>query len=308
MAATQLSFAERLTTIVADEPVTLPKEAERVYIPPIKCQGIKSKLVPFLLSSIKWDGAGRWVEPFIGSGVVLFNVAPQRAYVADTNEHIIRLYHDIASGALTPARVKTFLEYEGALLQAGGAEHFYAVRERFNAHHASLDFLFLNRSCFNGVMRFNSKGKFNVPFCRKPDRFAQAYVTKITNQVANIARLMAGRDWQFEVADWRTTLDGVGADDFVYADPPYYGRHTEYFTAWGENDAHELLTRLRALPAGFALSTWKQNKYRSNPHLEGDMAGLTIKTKTHFYHVGATEELRNEMEEALVIRDGFVAE
>lgn len=308
MAATQLSFADHLTPMAADEPVTLPKMIERVYIPPIKCQGIKSKLVPFILSSLKWDGAGRWVEPFIGSGVVLFNVAPVRAYVTDTNEHIIRLYRDIASGVLTPRTVRTFLEREGARLSEEGEQHFYTVRERFNAQPSSLDFLFLNRSCFNGVMRFNRKGKFNVPFCRKPERFAQAYVTKIANQVGNIGRLMRGRDWTFDVADWRATLDTVQTGDFVYADPPYYGRHTDYFTAWGEDDAHALLMRLRDSPAGFALSTWKQNKYRSNPHLEGDMTGLTIKTKSHFYHVGATEALRNEMEEALVIRNNFVAE
>lgn len=308
MAATQLSFEGHLATVAADGAVTLPKEVERIYVPPIKCQGIKTKLVPFILSSVRWNGTGRWIEPFIGSGVVLFNVAPPRAYITDTNEHIIRLYRDIASGALTPTMVRTFLRREGARLAQGGEMHYYDVRERFNAQPSSLDFLFLNRACFNGLIRFNRKGKFNVPFCRKPDRFAQAYVTKITNQVGNIARLMQGRDWTFEVADWQSTLDIVRANDFVYADPPYYGRHTDYYNAWSEDEAETLFQRLRDLPAGFALSTWKQNRYRSNPQLAEDMAGLTIKTKSHFYHVGATEELRNEMEEALVIRNGFVAD
>lgn len=295
-------------TIAASETVTLPKRIERVSVPPIKCQGIKTKLVPFILSSIKWDGAGRWIEPFIGSGVVLVNVAPPHAYLTDTNEHIIHLYRDIASGSLTPATVRAFLRREGAWLSQRGETHYYEVRERFNAQPSSLDFLFLNRACFNGVIRFNRKGKFNVPFCRKPDRFSQAYITKIANQVGNIARLMRGRDWVFEVADWQTTLDTVRDNDFVYADPPYYGRHTDYYNTWGKDEADSLFERLRNLPAGFALSTWKQNKYRSNPQLEGDMPGTTIKTKGHFYHVGAMEELRNAIEEALVIRDGFVVE
>lgn len=307
MATTQLSFEECLKSMPSSGAMTLPKGVLRVNVPPIKCQGIKTKLVPFILSSIKWSGAGRWVEPFVGSGVVLFNVAPARAYVTDTNEHIIRLYRDIASSTLTPEKVRAFLAREGVRLSESGGTYYYEVRERFNARPSSLDFLFLNRSCFNGVIRFNRKGKFNVPFCRKPDRFAQAYVTKITNQVGNIARLMRGREWVFDVTDWRSTLDAVQADDFVYADPPYYGRHTDYYNAWGEDDADNLFKRLRGLPAGFALSTWKENKYRSNPQLEGDMSGVTIRTINHFYHVGPKEELRNMMEEALVIRDGFAA-
>ncbi len=50
--------------------------------PPIKSQGIKTKLAPFILGSIRWDGKGKWIEPFVGSGAVLFNAAPERALAA----------------------------------------------------------------------------------------------------------------------------------------------------------------------------------------------------------------------------------
>ena len=66
----------------------LPKHIDRVVVPPIKCQGIKTKLVDFIASTIKWNGNGRWIEPFVGSGVVLFNIQPEKALASDTNKHI----------------------------------------------------------------------------------------------------------------------------------------------------------------------------------------------------------------------------
>jgi DNA adenine methylase len=135
---------------------------------------------------------------------------------------------------LTPALVKSFLSDEGEALRKQGEPYYYEVRERFNAAPNSFDFLFLNRSCFNGVMRFNRKGGFNVPYCRKPERFAQAYVTKITNQVQRLAQALRTADWQFEVADFRTTLANAKPGDLVYADPPYAGRHVDYFNSWTE--------------------------------------------------------------------------
>ena len=76
----------------------LPKSVNRVIVPPIKCQGIKTRLIPFILGNISWEGSGRWVEPFLGSGVVLFNVAPQYALISDVNPHIIAFYKALYDG------------------------------------------------------------------------------------------------------------------------------------------------------------------------------------------------------------------
>ena len=284
---------------------TLPKQAVRVRVPPVKCQGIKTKLVPFILGSIRWAGNGRWIEPFVGSGVVALNASPNLAYLADTNVHVIRFYRDIANGTLTAEGVRERLQKEGKLLADRGGAHYYSVRDRFNANPNSLDFLFLNRSCFNGLVRFNRKGQFNVPFGKKPERFRKAYVTKVANQVGHLQSVMQGRDWHFETADWRDTLAQATEDDFVYADPPYAGRHTDYYNAWNEPDDAELLSRLRQLPCGFALSTWKGNKYRRNPRLPDDCADVVVRTTEHFYHVGPTEKLRNPMTEALILKRGY---
>jgi DNA adenine methylase len=285
----------------------LPVSVGQIKTPPLKCQGIKTKLVGFLFQNIQWNdkGKGRWIEPFLGSGVVAFNLAPERALLADTNKHIISLYRAIQKGALPPEKVRAFLEQEGSKLEEKGAVFYYQIRERFNEFGNPLDFLFLNRSCFNGVMRFNKHGNFNVPFGHKTKRFSKSYITKIVNQIAWVETQMYGRDWEFKVASWETTLTDTAPEDFVYLDPPYIGRHTDYYTSWDEEEAIRLATFTRNLKSGFALSMWLSNRYRKNNHLEYYWKELDMRTSRHFYHVGSKEDYRNAVEEALVIKPGF---
>jgi len=271
-------------------------------VPPLKCQGIKTKLVPTIQKIAEIGNFSRWVEPFCGSCVVALNIQPKKALLCDANPHIIRLYKDIQSGCMTPSGVKAFLTDEGEKLKSQGEPYYYIVRERFNATPSSLDFLFLNRSCFNGVMRFNRSGKFNVPYCHKPERFAQAYVTKITNQVRQIAQVISTVDWTFEVQDFRDTLAQTEPGDFVYADPPYAGRHVDYFNSWSDADEDSLASQLSSVPCDFLLSTWHSNEFRTNTAIERNWSGsrFHLLTREHFYHVGSTEDLRHPMIEALI--------
>jgi DNA adenine methylase len=204
-------------------------------VPPIKCQGIKTKLISTIQLAVPPSIEGKWIEPFCGSGVVAFNIKPKKAILADTNIHIINLYRSIQNGTLTASIVTEHLKLEGERLLREGESYYYEVRSRFNELHKPLDFLFLNRSCFNGVMRFNKNGKFNVPFCRKPQRFAQSYITKIANQVRSVSGVIQGKQWEFEVADFKSTLAEAQEHDVVYADPPYLGRHVDYFNSWSES-------------------------------------------------------------------------
>ena len=121
----------------------------KVMIPPIKCQGIKSKLVPFIKQVVDWSFEGRWIEPFMGSGVVGFNIMPHDAVFADSNPHLINFYNAIAQGKIDGLKVRQFLEEQGEKLSRLGQNYYYEVRERFNKTHEPLDFLFLNRCCFN---------------------------------------------------------------------------------------------------------------------------------------------------------------
>lgn len=274
----------------------------RPKAPPIKSQGIKTNIVPFIFESFAWKGdKGIWIEPFVGSGAVAFNASAPRVIAADTNRHIIGFYQGIQNGSITPVSVRKFLTSEGKVLESKGEDHYYAIRDRFNKDGDPIDFLFLSRACFNGMIRFNRRGGYNVPFCRKPERFRPAYITKIVNQVAWIAGVIKNADWTFVVQDWRETLKAARPDDFVYLDPPYVGRHTDYFNSWNDEEADALAQALRALRSGFAYSMWYKNQYRENEHLERWFGDYPKALTSHFYHVGPTESLRNPMEEALII-------
>ena len=269
-------------------------------VPPIKSQGIKTKLVPWIKSIVPNEFEGRWIEPFMGTGVVAFNIAPKHALLCDTNPHLINFYQSIKVGEITGAIVRNYLEKEGKSLLEKGEEHYYLLRERFNNDHNPLDFLFLNRAGFNGMIRFNRKGFFNVPFCRKPNRFAKAYITKIVNQVEAIEKIIKHKDIVFKCQPFEKTISEASNDCFIYCDPPYINRHVDYFNGWDEAQEEQLFEDLDNTEAKFILSTWHHNDFRKNEFIDKLWDKYNILTREHFYHVGAKETNRNPMIEAIV--------
>lgn len=272
----------------------------KIFVPPIKSQGIKTKLVEWISSNVKEESYDRWVEPFMGTGVVAFNVRPRKALLCDSNPHLINFYKAIQNKDVTSAVVKNFLNKEGQKLLETDGKHYYDVRQRFNESGNPLDFLFLSRSCFNGMMRFNKKGGFNVPFCQKPDRFAQALVTKITNQVEKISQIIEQGNYKFNHQDFNQTLLELKSSDFVYSDPPYIGRHVDYFDSWSLGEEEKLNKGLVNSKCKFVLSTWLSNKYRTNDYIFSIWKDCFVATKEHFYHVGGKEKNRNAVYEALL--------
>ena len=273
---------------------------DKVFVPPIKIQGIKTKLVPLIKQSVIMDTESVWIEPFMGSGVVGFNVEPNHAIFADTNPHIINFYNQIKNGTITPYIVRAFLEHEGALLAQNDSEHYYFVRNRFNAEHNPLDFLFLNRACFNGMIRFNKDYEFNVPYGHKPQRFAKAYVTKIVNQVAHVSQLLRKHSWDFLCQSFEVTISMATQHSFIYCDPPYIGRNVDYYDSWNEESEMALHKALIDSGTKFMLSTWDHNEFRTNEYIQTVWSECHKLTQEHFYHVGAKESNRNSVVEALL--------
>ena len=95
---------------------------------------------------------------------------------------------------------------------------------------------------------------------------------------------------------WRTAASGESMND-----PPYFGRHIDYFNSWNETDEAELFKSLEKTNAKFILSTWHSNRFRENQELGKYENLFEIITKEHFYHVGASENNRNPMTEAIIL-------
>jgi len=272
----------------------------KIFVPPIKSQGIKTKLVPWIKDVVPKEIKGKWIEPFMGTGVVAFNIRPQNAILCDTNPHLINFYNAIKDNSINPNIVRNFLELEGEKL-LHIADYYYEVRSRFNEKHNPLDFLFINRAGFNGMIRFNKKGGHNVPFCKKSNRFSKSYITKIVNQVDNIAKIIKSNNYSFINQDFRETIKMATAEDIIYCDPPYIDRYVDYYNGWNEEDENSLNMLLDNFDGKFILSTWHSNKYRDNEYLKTIWKKFNIVTKEHFYHLGGSESNRNSMLEALIL-------
>ena len=273
----------------------------QIYVPPLKIQGIKTKLVETIAKYIVLEKDSVWFEPFMGSGVVGFNLAPRKAVFADTNPSIISFYEAIKNKQITSSLVRSFLQQEGAILAEKDDTHYYFVRERFNKERNPLDFLFLNRSCFNGMMRFNQKHEFNVPYGHKPKRFSKAYVTKIVHQVEYLEKLLQENDWQFFCCSFEEIIKQATCHDFIYCDPPYIGRHVDYYDSWDEVKERTLKDVLFASRAKFMVSTWNKNAYRKNDYIDLFWQECQKITMEHFYHIGAKQKNQNPITEALLL-------
>ena len=280
----------------------------KVIIPPVKSQGIKTKLVPWINDIILRSGIdvkhANWIEPFFGTGVVGLNSPVKgRHIVGDSNPHIINLYNGIKDGIITEYNMRAYLEREGQNLEnadENGYAYYREVKNRFNRDHSSFDFIFLSRAGFNGMMRFNKRGEWNIPFCQKPNRFAPAYVSKICNQIAAAERIIKKGEWEFINQNFIDTINRAEAGDIIYCDPPYFGRYVDYYNGWTEEDEERLYVALVNTPAHFILSTWHHNEFRENEMMNRFWNNFNVATQEHFYHGGGHIENRHPMVEAFV--------
>lgn len=274
-------------------------------IPPLKIQGIKTKIIPKILE-LAISGRVRFVEPFMGSCVVSMNTPCEKYLLRDKNPYLADFYKALQNSFITVNDIARKLVETDLELKKRGAEYFYETRKHFNVEHDPLDFLVLNRSCFNGLMRFNGKGGFNSPFCNKINRFSKSYITKILNQTKKAADFFKNNDVDIDCADFRETFKLVRENDIVYCDPPYFGRNASYYSQWNEQDENDLLNFLVNGNFGFILSTWHHNAFRTNPLMEKikQYPGFKIMLFDHFYFIGGRETNRRSVTEALITNIG----
>jgi DNA adenine methylase len=182
--------------------------------PFVKWVGGKRKLLPVLLPLLPADAStSRHVEPFIGGGAMFFARGPRRALLSDVNPDLINAYtavRDHVDGVLTLLR---------AYARAHSEANYYATRDDYNARRRgplerAAQFIYLNKTCFNGLYRVNRKGAFNVP----AGRYTNPAIADADALVAASACL---RRADIRCSSFECLLDECRAGDFVYLDPPY---------------------------------------------------------------------------------------
>ena len=204
--------------------VVLEKLQQETY-PIVKWVGGKRQLMFELLKNMP-ENYNRYFEPFIGGGALFFELQPENAYISDMNEELINLYQVVRDNAV---ELITDLQKHDI-----SKEYFMEIRnidrtEEYknwsNIQKASR-FIYLNRTCFNGMYRVNSKGEFNVPFGHyKNPRILDE------NNLINCSNLL--QKTEIKHADFSEILKKIKKGDFVYFDPPYVPlSETSSFTSY----------------------------------------------------------------------------
>jgi DNA adenine methylase len=219
--------SELPVTLTATPPIFVlerHQDAESIHPkPPLKWAGGKRWLVPHLKPLWEPYRDRRYVEPFCGGLAVSLGFQPHRAWLNDNNRHLIAFYRWVQRGL----QIETPFENDRDL--------YYHYREKFNQYvrdggeneqTTSELFYYLNRTCYNGLCRFNRKGEFNVPFgSYKRINYVMDFST--------YCEVMA--PWDFSVGDFEAIA--LEPDDFVYADPPYdvqFVQYSQYGFTWDD--------------------------------------------------------------------------
>lgn len=190
---------------------------------------------------------GQYIEPFLGGGSVFFHLVrtemrPFEAWLGDQNLQLVRTYLSIRN-AIDDV-IDAVSSIQAAFVAASDKRRFYeSVRDKFNESLPAVrpeEFIFLNATCWNGLWRTNSKGRFNVPYgAPKGDRILPSEdELRAASSALQAARIRA--------CSWETLIGSASPGDFVFLDPPYFSDHkrgaqAKYGVETFSFDAHERL-------------------------------------------------------------------
>jgi DNA adenine methylase len=190
-----------------------------------------------------------YYEPFLGGGSVFFDVAQKfdikSAFLYDVNEELILVYRVIQQDVFTLIEIllKYKRQYEKLSVEKQN-EYFYKTRKQFNSERKKINhqrysenwipraaqIIFLNKTCFNGLFRFNSRGEFNTPVgkYKNPKIVDEDNLTKVS-KLLGLAEIKKACFTDFE--------KDIKKDAFIYYDPPYRPLNkTSGFTAYSKNE------------------------------------------------------------------------
>lgn len=218
--------------------------------PFVKWAGGKNSLIPQLTKyyplELKNGTIERYIEPFVGGGAVLIDILQKyevkEAYAFDINKDLINCYNVIKTNVENLIQELDKKEKEFLILDNDARQqYFYNIRTEYNSYTLDEDinvkraseFIFLNRTCFNGLYRVNKEGKFNVP-CGK---YKNPTICDSKN-LRNLSKLI--KNVTFEYGDYKKSESFVNENTFVYFDPPYRPLSiTSGFTSYTKEDFND---------------------------------------------------------------------
>lgn len=219
--------------------------------PFVKWAGGKGSLIPQLNNFYPYELRNgiieRYIEPFVGGGAVLIDILQkydvQEAYAFDINMDLINSYNVIKNNV--EELIINLKQMETEYLQLEQEErknYFYNKRNEYNEYtlqenelnvQRAAQFIYLNRTCFNGLYRVNKDGKFNVPVgkYKNPMICDEENLRKLSELIQNV---------QFQYGDYRRSMEYVTENTFVYFDPPYRPLNvTSGFTSYTKEDFND---------------------------------------------------------------------
>lgn len=232
--------------------------------PMLKYRGGKSKEIPHIMWYVP-RFTGRYIEPFFGGGALFFHLMPREAIVNDINGKLMAFYSGVRDnyGALRKeldAVEKIYVqnrmafdalkkEHPNERVEDGNERLYYRLRDMFNSLSGSefsdaLLYYFINKTAYSGMIRYNAKGEFNVPFGRYKN-FNTKLITRGHSELLNRAQLFN--------TDFEDIFRMAREDDFMFLDPPYdctfsdYG-NAEYRDGFNEESHRRLAAAFKELP------------------------------------------------------------
>jgi DNA adenine methylase len=179
-----------------------------------------------------------YFEPFVGGGAVFFDLLPKKAILSDMNSELVISYNVIKER--TEKLIKKLKQHD----KNNSKEYYLKIRaqnlNRLSNVSIAARFIYLNRTCFNGIYRVNSQGQFNVPFSpyKNPNIINKENLKKVSDALKKVKILHQ---------DYKKTLKNAKVGDFIYLDPPYAKLEKNYsftlYTKEGFGDSEQLEVR-----------------------------------------------------------------
>ncbi|SIR45140.1 DNA adenine methylase [Pontibacter lucknowensis] len=231
--------------------------------PLVKYRGGKSKEIPHLIKHVPQYN-GRYIEPFFGGGALFFHLEPKKAIINDINSKLISFYlgvrndfESLKTELSEIEKIYTINRKKFEKLKSEAPENrvedknehlYYQIRDMFNdlkikQYSDALLYFFINKTAYSGMIRYNSKGEFNVPY----GRYANLNTSLVTKSHSNLLA-----NTEIYNLDYSEIFKMATEDDFMFLDPPYdcvfsdYG-NVEHKDGFNENNQIELANQYKKL-------------------------------------------------------------